>query len=772
MNPLNTLLTVFTLFLLLVKPLQAQDFQNYKPIKFSGSIPEDFLRLSSEKYALGKTSIDKSDKAIEKKTKKKFFLESSFGIQKILYSGKVLFNDPVTTYLNQIADKLLQQNPAFRKEIRIYAVKSASVNALTTNDGIILVNLGLLSQMESEAQIAFVLAHEIIHYQKKHVINGYVETQKVQRGKGVYKELSFDDRILAKSNYSKELETEADLEGLDLYLKSDYSIDEIQNVFDILHYAYLPFDEVKFEKSFLEFKNFTLSEEYFLESVNPVGSKAESYDDSVDDNTNNNVNNRGNQNRGTQKESNDDDKYSTHPSTMKRKEAILSKISGISSHGKKKYLMPEDTFLKMRKVARFEIANIYLMNQQYEQAIYHSYLLLKEDSSNVFLRKVVAKSLYALSRYHNDSKLYDVHESFKSMEGESQQVYHLVEKMPKAEFNLMALKYAWNLQKELKDKASKDEDLEYVIKDLLYDLTKHHYPKRSSFFSNPPVEEIPDTTHQPEEKELSKIDKIKKNKVQHKKNDMILYALVDELKDSEFVALYDEMASIDKNPKKEMSYQQKVREKKRKRVRGERLGIDKVVLVNPLYTKVNLKKKEKMRYVASEQAQIDLNKLLLKNAQKSGLEVKLLARNNFEVNEGEMFEDFAFLNQWISEKFTEVDNEVILVNLDEEKVRELIQKYKTPYFCWMAFAGVRVKKSPSSKVLSIFTSVFFPPLLLFTIPYLFTPQYESSHLCLLFNIQTGELVFEKLENMETRDSDSMLNSNVYDTFYQMNRKKK
>lgn len=677
-----------------------------------------------------------------------------------MYSGRVLFNDPITAYLNQIADKLLQSNPKLRSEIRIYAVKSASVNAFTTNDGIVFVNLGLLSQMENESQIAYVLAHEIIHYQKKHAISGYVEAEKVTRGKGVYKELSFDDKILAKNSYSKELETEADLEGLELYSKSEYSLNEIAGVFDVLQYAYLPFDEVKFEKSFFELENFILPEEYLAEKINPIGSLEDEYSNDKNEQSKSEDSRNGkapskSENSDGNRQSKSGD-YSTHPSTAKRKAAILSRISGLSNQDKKKYLVSEETFMKIRKIARFEISSIYLLNRQYAETIYHSYLLLKEDSSSIYLRKNVAKSLYALSRYFNENQLDEVLEKSSSIEGESQQVYHIIEKMPKNELNILALKYTWKLHQEIKDT---DNDLEYVIRDLLYNLTKYHYPKRSAFFTNPPSNDSSNKTDNDntQNKELSKIDKIKKSKIENAENNAILYALINELKNQEFIELYDKMAAIDKEKKKEKSYKETAKEEKRKRVKGEHLGIDKIVLVNPLYSKLNLKKEDAYRYVDSEESQVSLNKLILKNAKKVGLEIELLAKNNFKENEGEMFDDFAVLNGWLSEKFTEADNKTFLVNLEEEKINELVKKYNTPYFCWTGFVGAKVKKAPNSVLFTAVMSLLFPPIYVITLPLMIAPKYESAYLCLLFNVQTGELVFEQLVEMRTKDSPAILN---------------
>ncbi|PZR26635.1 MAG: zinc metalloprotease, partial [Azospira oryzae] len=150
-----------------------QDFDKYKTILPQGIIPKDFTEQSSVKVANEVTTLSGA-KAKERKTKKKFVLESTYSMDDFLASGSVLFNDEVSVYLDQVLKEILKPSPALQSKVRIYAVKSPSVNAFTTNNGMIFVNMGLLARLDNEAQLAFILSHEVVHYQKAHVINSYV----------------------------------------------------------------------------------------------------------------------------------------------------------------------------------------------------------------------------------------------------------------------------------------------------------------------------------------------------------------------------------------------------------------------------------------------------------------------------------------------------------------------------------------------------------------------------------------------------------------------
>ncbi|MGK0390414.1 MAG: Zn-dependent protease with chaperone function [Maribacter sp.] len=170
----------FALFLLFSFSLTAQNLNNFEQLVSDGEIPKEFISSSSSKYK----SLEKKvkDKKKAGKKQKKFYLESSFAIDQLLRSGEVLFGDPVSDYVNKVADKLLEHSPKLRKKLRFYVVKSAGVNAFATDRGSIFVNLGLMSRLENEAQFAFVLAHEIIHYKHRHNMDSFLEYQEIEAG--------------------------------------------------------------------------------------------------------------------------------------------------------------------------------------------------------------------------------------------------------------------------------------------------------------------------------------------------------------------------------------------------------------------------------------------------------------------------------------------------------------------------------------------------------------------------------------------------------------
>ena len=161
----------YLIFLLVAASSIAQtDFGNYKTLQSKGTIPEDFTKSTKSKLdddlAKKKTDLTASQEKI-------LFEGTNYAIDELLHSGMVVYGDEISKYATEIVDRLLRNDPSLRSELRIYTIKSNETNAFSTDQGIIFVTTGLMSQITCEAQLAFVLAHEIAHYQKKHVLETF-----------------------------------------------------------------------------------------------------------------------------------------------------------------------------------------------------------------------------------------------------------------------------------------------------------------------------------------------------------------------------------------------------------------------------------------------------------------------------------------------------------------------------------------------------------------------------------------------------------------------
>lgn len=366
------------------------DFNNYQSLKCVGPIPEDFRMLSQEKYKNDvKEEVKNSKNHNVNSTKDEFLLETNYIVDELLLSGKVLFGDSVTNYVNLVADNVLRNQPELRDKLRFYCLRSSEVNAFSTNQGIIFITLGLIAQLENEAQLAFIISHEVAHYERHHTMNEYIRNQEIFSDRGGYKYNTYDDQIRTASSYSKELELEADSIGIARLAKSGYDCEEAVSSFFVLQFSELPFEDYEFDGKFLENPIMLLPKDLFLDSVRPI-------------NLENDM---------------DDDTYSSHPNISTRRKRLEAILSGMSDCGVQKFVEEKNAFFTVRKICRFETVRIMLNRRDYLAALYNAYVLQREDSNSLYLKLSIGKALYGMAKYKNHSQYSDVSEYYGKKEG-------------------------------------------------------------------------------------------------------------------------------------------------------------------------------------------------------------------------------------------------------------------------------------------------------------------------------------------------------------------
>jgi predicted Zn-dependent protease len=152
-------------------------------------------------------------------------------------NGLIYPNQELEDYLNQVAARLKPQSVPEGLVIRVKVIKNAYLNAFAYPNGIIYIHTGLLARMDNEDQLAAVLAHELIHCTQRHALRAFrryreqpailtavqhalLKTrglQEIDRNPGV------TGAMAAISGYVRELETEADLLGIELMTAAGYN---------------------------------------------------------------------------------------------------------------------------------------------------------------------------------------------------------------------------------------------------------------------------------------------------------------------------------------------------------------------------------------------------------------------------------------------------------------------------------------------------------------------------------------------------------------------
>ena len=140
-------------------------------------------------------------------------------------------NPAIQAYIKRVAAKITSSLPPIKYCCRYYLIKMNTVNAFSLPNGNIYITVKLLRLLDSEAQLAAVLSHEIAHVASRHSVKDSLNkstTYKVYRElhrRGQSKRLNDISLTLGRAyirGYKREIEREADLLGLKYLILSGY----------------------------------------------------------------------------------------------------------------------------------------------------------------------------------------------------------------------------------------------------------------------------------------------------------------------------------------------------------------------------------------------------------------------------------------------------------------------------------------------------------------------------------------------------------------------
>ena len=144
-------------------------------------------------------------------------------------------------YITQMGQRLIPQHQKdlpsddpLKIPFQFYLVRDKTFNAVSYPNGLVLVHSGVFEVLQNEAQLAFVLAHEISHAVEKHAWQEYEYHRKeliALRASGAFVpfagELASNAAASAiKSAYARSLENQADRVALEWMLMAGYDIRE------------------------------------------------------------------------------------------------------------------------------------------------------------------------------------------------------------------------------------------------------------------------------------------------------------------------------------------------------------------------------------------------------------------------------------------------------------------------------------------------------------------------------------------------------------------
>lgn len=476
--------------LMLALPAAAQ-------LRSVGPVPQDLKQSVQELYDADlKRAKEYTGGRVRERQQ---LLEASYNVNKMLSGGHIVYGDPITQMLNRIADTLTVGYPELRGKLRFYTVTSSDVNAYATPQGMVFVTTGLVAQVENEAQLAFIMSHEIVHYYRSHGMEELVGKKARKRnGEDLDDEAERAGEFIRYHNRSRAMENEADSLGIAMfYLGSPYTKDISEGVFDVLQYSELPFDEIPFDTTWFNTPYYTL-DGCWLAEVAEITSR-DNYDDS----------------------------RSTHPNILSRRQRTAAWLDGY--YGGERYVVTTKAeFETLRRTARLECIRQDLLHGNYAKAFYNSWVMQRKESSEALDRYMV-QALYGLATFKNNSKLADVLPDYKKIEGESQQVYYAAKTMSAEQLTLAALHKAW----EMHLRYPADKAYAAISADLMEQLRTKNEKSSPDYLPQPPTAaqaaaaDSAAAQEKADDSQMTKYERIKQKRQTQTQRKPTAYALTD-----------------------------------------------------------------------------------------------------------------------------------------------------------------------------------------------------------------------------------------------------
>ncbi|MFN3505184.1 MAG: M48 family metalloprotease [Caldimicrobium sp.] len=172
-------------------------------------------------------------------------------LQEVSKEIEIIKDLEVNAYVNALGEYLLQKGVTFTPfKFRFFVIKDKTFNAFSVPGGFIFINTGIFNYVESEDELASVLAHEISHNLARHVAKR-LETIKTMQvattaatlaaillsGGQAGQIVGITGTALAQTkllSYSRADEEEADRMGFEIYTKAGFNPKAMAKIFERL----------------------------------------------------------------------------------------------------------------------------------------------------------------------------------------------------------------------------------------------------------------------------------------------------------------------------------------------------------------------------------------------------------------------------------------------------------------------------------------------------------------------------------------------------------
>ena len=338
---------------------------------------DSLLKKNYYEQALQKQNTQISSLGKENKDDYKEIYKLRFGqVANTLQSSRTVTAPEAHQYLQEILKKIVNANEELKPlQIRMIFSRDAWPNAYSMGEGTLVVNAGLMVFLDNEAELVFVLCHELAHLYldhsektiKKNVtkINSEEFKKEIKRiskqeygvGKqlnNLLKKITFDTR-----QHSREYESEADRQAFIFMRKTEYDCNGIKTCLQLLDKVddSLLFEPLNLELAF-NFSDYPFKKKWIQNESVLFGQMKEG-DSPL-----------------TQKEK---DSLKTHPDCAKR--IVMLEDSLSRADGGSRFLVNEQLFNQLKKDFLAEMTEQQFRDKDLGRNLYYSLLMLQHQQN-------------------------------------------------------------------------------------------------------------------------------------------------------------------------------------------------------------------------------------------------------------------------------------------------------------------------------------------------------------------------------------------------------
>ncbi len=156
-----------------------------------------------------------------------------------------LYEDPqLSAYLNEIGQRIAKVSHRPQLSYQFKIIDASVVNAFAVPGGYLYFSRGILASLNSEAELAGVVGHEIGHIAARHSAQQYSKAQLAQFGLGLGSILIDSPLLIGVAQFgvgmlflrfSRDHEREADRLGVEYASKAGYDASQLANFFEMLN---------------------------------------------------------------------------------------------------------------------------------------------------------------------------------------------------------------------------------------------------------------------------------------------------------------------------------------------------------------------------------------------------------------------------------------------------------------------------------------------------------------------------------------------------------